>query len=1085
MNEFPGYANIQDDVAEFDDADETASLHRRQFLALSAAIGASTFAGCRRPDLEILPFSSIPDDQIGHTMPGRPTFYATTLPRPGGSLPVLVESHDGRPTKIEGNPQHPASGGATDPNLIPLPGHMSLGLADLLNDRPKQHTSRCGATDVHAQAAIYDLYSPDRLKIAGPLHRGQPKTWAEFEAALPSLIPADGEGFYVLADKVPSPAVRLVREQLKAKFPGMQWHAYEPLDDTNALEGAKMVFGKPLRVHYNFADVEGILAVDCDFLGTGPDAVRYSREFMSERAKKRLYAIESRFTMTGTMADHRLPLAANRIGDFLEQEETIPPIRFLSEGIPPEWMRWRSTGDLLLVVVGLEQPAWVHAMAYVNHASLHNYGDGNPYVFSEPPPEALDKPLAAFVTDINAGKVKTLLILGGNPAFTAPVDLNFREALAKIPHTIRLGLFHDHTSEACEWHLPQAHSLESWGDTETSDGTHCCIQPLIAPLRGGRSVLELLGKILGAKETPYDWVRKSFEKRFNLGSFDQFKQLGFLPNSARHVTQPDIDKEALDEILKPFLFNSTIPTPASLEVTFHPDYKLLDGRYAMNPWLQELPDPITKLTWDNAALLSPKTAAEFGVSTGDMIELTVNGRTLEIPAFVLPGQADFSIALHYGQFGEMRITHVPKDCGGFNVFAVRDSKNPHIATGCTLRKTGQRYDLAVTQEHGEIPEGRDIIRELFSHDMEHLQTSVPRTSKGNLPVSEINDPITETQLKRQFQGPYGNPEFRGTPGSPAKQERFPLELARPELLDSQYQWGMVIDLNSCTGCSACVIACQAENNIPVVGKSEIKRNREMHWIRIDRYFLDAKSDSPRIAHQPVACVHCEAAPCEQVCPVNAAVHSPEGLNLQVYNRCIGTRYCANACPYKVRRFNWFDFNKRSLDELRVPTPFAENGMSFRDAGIPESLRMQKNPDVTVRMRGVMEKCTYCVQRLEAAKTAAKIAATQVAQGRRSIPVDETFHPANGSEYRKPKDATTAGYDLDSQGRVIVPDGFVVTACQQVCPTGAIVFGNTRDPNSKVSAAKKRAGEYLLLGELNTKPRTSYLPRVRNVNPDLG
>jgi molybdopterin-containing oxidoreductase family iron-sulfur binding subunit len=524
-----------------------------------------------------------------------------------------------------------------------------------------------------------------------------------------------------------------------------------------------------------------------------------------------------------------------------------------------------------------------------------------------------------------------------------------------------------------------------------------------------------------------------------------------------------------------------------------------------------LPDPITKLVWDNAAVLSPATAAEFKLEHGDRVKLTVNGVALDIPIYILPGQADYSVALAYGQYGEMRISRVP-DGGGTNVYPARRAGGFHTATNCRLEKTGRNADLVMTQEHGVIPEGRAIIGEYTFADYAKLghghgpnpPTPFPKREGGESPsphgggVGEgshgpkigvaPDGHLTEEALKKEFQGGYGNKQQPQAPATD-KQLRFPLDLARPELLDSQFQWGMTIDLSACTGCSACMIACAAENNIPVVGKQEVKRNRELHWIRIDRYF---SSDShtahaePTIVNQPVACVHCEAAPCEQVCPVNAALHSPEGLNLQVYNRCIGTRYCANACPYKVRRFNWFDFNKRGLDELRTATPFARGGSSFTRNLLPETLQMQKNPDVTVRMRGVMEKCTYCVQRIERGKYGAKIAAAEVADGRRTIEVDSTFK-ADGpaTAYRKPKDPRAAGYDLDRQGRVIVPDGVIVTACQNACPSRAITFGNVLDPNSAVYKAKKREGEYLLLGELNTKPRTSFLPRVRNVNPEMG
>ena len=521
----------------------------------------------------------------------------------------------------------------------------------------------------------------------------------------------------------------------------------------------------------------------------------------------------------------------------------------------------------------------------------------------------------------------------------------------------------------------------------------------------------------------------------------------------------------------------------------------------MNPWLQELPDPITKLVWDNAAVISPLTANSFKLAQGDRVKLALNGSTLEIPIYILPGQADFSIALAFGQFGEMLINHVPNG-GGFDVFPLRKTGGLHIATNAKLEKTGRQDDLVVTQENGVIPEEREIVVDLTYEDFrkkffvngkyadDHKSARHEVQSRNESP--KIGMPpdghLTEEDYKKGFQGAYGNKQQQPAPAT-VKQERFPLDLARPELLDSQFQWGMVIDLSACTGCSACTIACQAENNIPVVGKTEVKRNREMHWIRVDRYFTTytgGTTDDPQIVAQPIACVHCEQAPCEQVCPVNAAVHSPEGLNLQVYNRCIGTRYCSNACPYKARRFNWFDFNKRRIDQLRVPTPFAEGGASLEHNLMPETLKMQKNPDVTVRMRGVMEKCTYCVQRIERGKYGSKIAATEVAQGRRTIAIDSAFRAEGGtlSAYRKPQKPKAAGYDLDAQGRVIVPDGLIVTACQAACPTQAITFGNALDPHSKVAHLKKQAGEYLLLGELNTKPRTSFLPRIRNLNPDM-
>ncbi|MFO0822598.1 MAG: 4Fe-4S dicluster domain-containing protein [Gemmataceae bacterium] len=1117
-HEFPGFVNIRegDGEAEFaDDNPAAAQLNRRKFLALSAAtLSAATLAGCRRPDLEILPFSAVPDDQLGHLSPGKPTFYATTFPRPGGSLPILVESHDGRPTKIEGNPQHPASG---------------------------------GSTDIFAQASIFDLYSPDRVlseKYPGVMEKGSPRRWEDFDRVARSLVKAGGEGFYVLTDQTPSPSLRLIREHIKTALPKASWHTYEPVDQSEALKGAEIAFGKPYVAKYDLSKIDRILALDSDFLGNDPDGVENSREFAKRRkvekstdTMSRLYVVESTYTVTGTMADHRLRLPASHIGAFLlavaKELKTahglnLPAIPDAGMAFPGKWVR-AVANDLAghrakcAIIVGHRQPAWVHALA----CAVNDAVSRRAVTWETAFPEQTEKGIRELARDMAAGKVATLLVIGGNPALNAPADTNFKTELQKVPTKIRLGLFHDQTSEVCDWHLPMSHYLESWGDTETSDGTLCCIQPLIAPLngarsstaaeneppaRGGRTALELLalmtafpnpedGKAVGsffaAQKAAYAAVRKVFSQRSGIATnakefdteFNRYKQLGF------QQADPGLDqnlKSAQVAAAVAAYRTPTAPTVDSLEVTFHPDATLFDGRFAMNPWLQELPDPITKLVWDNAAVISPKTAAEFRLKTGDRVKLTISGTVLEIPVCILPGQADYSIALAYGQSGDMRISRVP-DGGGTDVFPARKLSGMHTVTGCKLERTGKTADLVMTQEHAVIPHGRDIIGEhTFAavagklSQVEHGQAHDDHDRELKVGVPPDGH-VTEKELRAEYQGGYGNKQQLKAPAR-QKQERFPLDLARPELLDSQFQWGMTIDLSTCTGCTVCLIACQTENNIPVVGKGEVKRNRELHWIRIDRYFSSdghTADAEPRIVNQPVACVHCEAAPCEQVCPVNAALHSPEGLNLQVYNRCIGTRYCANACPYKVRRFNWFDFNKRGLDELRTPTPFAQGGSSLTENLLPETLKMQKNPDVTVRMRGVMEKCTYCVQRIERGKYGAKIAATEVAQGRRVIEIDSGFR-ATGPEtaYRKPKNPKAAGYDLDAEGRVIVPDGLIVTACQAACPSKAITFGNVLDPNSAVSKAKAQLGEYLLLGELNTKPRTSFLPRLRNPNPEL-
>jgi len=1125
--EFPGFENVFESRGEAVPADadpEAAGLSRRKFLTL-AALGVASAAGCRRPDIAILPFASTPDEHIGHSVPGKPTFYATTLPRANGGLPVLVESHDGRPTKIEGNPQHPCS---------------------------------LGSTDAHAQAAIYDLYSPDRVmsdRFPGVTEKGSPRAWEDFDrfarAKANELARAKGKGFYILTEQTASPALRLLRDAVKEKFPEASWHTYEPTDLTEEIELGKAHFNGAFVQRYRFDRAERVLALDSDFLGGDGDSVFYQRSFAAKRADahhpNRLYVVESTYTVTGTMADHRLRLPAMQIGEYLlavarelqashggklKRNPIMPgttPVReFDAKWIKAVAKDLAEHAGKSLVTVGPRQPQWVRVLAHLVNDALGNYAAGMAE-FRDAPRELLDGTLKQLTDAMAAGKVDTLLVVGGNPIFNAPADLDFNTQLTKVRTKVRLGLYHDQTSMKCDWHLPLAHPLESWGDTEAGDGSLCCVQPLIAPLnsgrtsaedlsppaRGGRSLLEVLalmaqvqgpdgkpvGSYFAAQKAAYALVRKSFSERSGIAlddaafetAFNRYKQCGFLPADAERAkalgfAAPDAKARQPKPVT---IANPNVrvvaerePVQPGVEVTFRPSYTTGDGRFAQNPWLQELPDPITKLVWDNAAVISPNTAAAFGIAHNDVVNLMIGGYSLMIPAFVLPGQADGSVALAYGQFGYAPLAHVPQG-GGTDVFRLRTTGGMHIARG-TLKKASGKGDLVSTQEHGFIPEGRDIVREVErgAHKHEAHKHEAHKSDEHHGPKVGLapDGHITEDALKKQVQGGYGNPQH---PRGPAKekQERFPLDLARPELLDTQFQWGMVIDLNACTGCSACMVACQAENNIPVVGKHEIARNRELHWIRLDRYFT-GPVDEPRVVSQPVACVQCEAAPCEQVCPVNAAVHSPDGLNLQVYNRCIGTRYCANACPYKVRRFNWFDFNKRRLDELRVPTPFASGGTSLTETGVPESLKMQKNPDVTVRMRGVMEKCTYCVQRIERGKYGAKIAATEVAQGRRVIDIEATFKPAEGTAYKKPKNPRAAGYDLDAQGRVTVPDGVIVPACESACPSRAITFGNTLDANSRVSKLKALEGDYMLLGELNTKPRTSYLPRIRNRNPDM-
>jgi molybdopterin-containing oxidoreductase family iron-sulfur binding subunit len=607
--------------------------------------------------------------------------------------------------------------------------------------------------------------------------------------------------------------------------------------------------------------------------------------------------------------------------------------------------------------------------------------------------------LGALAQDIRDGKVSTLVILGGNPVYNAPADLEFAGLMKRVETTIRLGLHADETSSLSSWHLPAAHYLESWGAARTGDGSVVVIQPLIAPLFGGRTDLQVVAQLAGFDTSaPFEIVRRAVRKLggWNDADFEpawrQFLHDGVCAGTASETLKPTVDWRGIANAVAAAPPASSAVSSENLELVFCRDAKVDDGRFANNGWLQEAPDPITKLTWTNAALFSPKTARDLGVSTGELVRLHLGARSLEVAAFILPGQADGSVALAlgYGRTASGRVGHNI----GFNAYRLLTSTSPDFALGLKLSKTGRRVELACTQDHFTM-EGRDLVRE------ESLA---------------------------------GKEE----PAPTAEHEETPPDIQTPPKLDGEQQWGMAIDLNTCIGCNACAVACQSENNIPIVGQDEVRRGREMHWIRIDRYFSGDEGD-PGLVHQPVACVHCENAPCEVVCPVNATVHSNEGINVQVYNRCIGTRYCMNNCPYKVRRFNFFNYNERPLDQLRLG-PLAEKGM-------PETIKMQKNPEVTVRIRGVVEKCTYCVQRIEKAKIGAKVAA-------------------------------------GASGATKVADGTIVPACAQACPAQAIVFGDLSDPKSRVSQLKSDARNYSLLGEINTKPRTTYLARLRNPNPRM-
>ena len=927
---------------------------RRLLQLLGASLGLAGLTACtKQPPEKIVPYVKPPEEIV----PGKPLYYATALPLGGFAAGVLAESHMGRPTKIEGNPDHPAS---------------------------------LGGTGVFEQASILTLYDPERSQTV--IRNGRISNWVGFLALVgrerERMLTQRGAGLRILTETVTSPTLAHLLRSLLAEFPEARWHQYEPVNRDPTLAGAQLAFGEPVNTVYRISDANVVLSLGADFLACGPGSLRYAREFAGRRSAggrakmNRLYVAETAPSSTGAMADHRLPLSGERIESFARALAATlgVPVRGAGPGAPEGWVR-AVAADLQahrgasLVIAGEQQPPAVHALAHAMNHVLGNQGKTVIYtdpVEAEPVDQAAS--LRELVADLAGGKVEILLMLGGNPVYNAPADLKFREQFLKAPLRVHLSLFDDETSELCHWHLPETHPLEAWGDVRAYDGTVTVQQPLIEPLYSGHSAIEVLAAWAGQTgKTGYEIVREYWKTRPAGGEGEAAWQKALHDGLMAGTSLPAKPAGLRSD------FAAVLPEPEAgngTEISFLPDPTIWDGRLASNAWLQELPKPITKLTWDNAALLSPATAERLQLSNTDVVELTCRSRTVRAPVWVLPGHADDCVTMHLG-YGRTRGAGVGQG-KGFNAYALRDSGHPWSDRSVTIQRTGERYPLACTQTQHSM-EGRQLVRiatlEEFRQD-EHCFHKV------------AHEPDPKLTMYPDFQ-------YTG------------------------YSWGMAIDLNACTGCGACVVACQAENNIAVVGKDQVMRGRAMHWIRVDRYFQGGL-ENPQIHHQPLPCMHCENAPCETVCPTSATVHSEEGLNQMAYNRCVGTRYCANNCPYKVRRFNFY---------------------LFSDWDSP-SLKLLRNPDVTVRSRGVMEKCSYCVQRINLARVTAKREDRQIR------------------------------------------DGEVITACQGACPTQAIVFGDLNDPESRMAKLRKDPRNYGLLTELGTRPRTTYLGKLRNPNPEL-
>ena len=1029
------------------DAPDEAS--RRDFIKLmsaSAALAGVGLTGCRRPVEEIYPFAKQPADYIH----GVPQHFASAMPTRSGAIPLVVKSNDGRPTKVEGNAE--------------LPGGT-------------------GATDVFAQASVLGLYDPDRARRYSKNGKSVTKEEAlDLLAATGAKFAGNqGKGLVFLAETNTSASQARLVSELNKKFPHAIWAEYDPIDADIHRRAASAATGKSVAPRFELSKAKRIVSLDCDFLGAEEDSFRYIGDFakgrkisgpdkkQKDKLMSRLYVVEALMSQTGANADHRLRLAPSQVtaaAALLAQEvlklsgagnrDLLDALSKLAGAFNgnSEWIT-ECARDLVankgesIVVAGERQPLAVHLIAHAVNEALGAHGKTVEFLaVSKVGAVGIEKVAA----ELKAGGVDTLVILGGNPAYNAPADLDWKSLQPKAGTVIRLANSEDETTALGGWSLPQAHYLESWGDARTSDGTLVAVQPLIAPLFDGLTAIELLGRVLGNKlASAHDITKATFTGLVGGDALGQkwkkFLHNGFWKDTGYRAAHVKVDKATVVRALA----ESTVSSTDGLEIVFHRDYSVDDGRYGNNGWLQEMPDPITKMTWDNAVLISRSTAEKSGVKNSEIVEIAVDGRKLTAAVWVQPGLADntLGLALGYGRSKGGRIANFDGKSVGYDAYTLRTTNSTNLAVGAKISGTRKQHDFACAQEHWAM-HGRPIIREA------NLGQYLDKSDFAKHMDLEAHAPNAGPIYKR----PYEDKRYG------------------PEVKSDVHQWGMSIDLNSCVGCSACVIACQSENNVPIVGKDQVAKRREMHWLRIDRYFtgdpvktrkeekkhfigtyVDADGDEwkqdwiddPQVVNQPMFCQHCENAPCESVCPVNATVHDSEGLNVMAYNRCVGTRYCSNNCAWKARRFNWFDYNKRPTEKLYQNLSLSDilsfNFFAKRQEDEIDLLAMARNPDVTVRMRGVMEKCTFCVQRIEQAKIAQKV---------------------------KAKDSND----------VQVKEGTFKTACQQSCPADAIVFGNLLDPESTVSKLKHDERNYAVLGFLDNNPRVTYLAKVRNPNPAM-